>query len=52
MADRVDCSSMRIVIGGAGMESLRTLDELDERLPDARFVGVYGSTEGGNFVAV
>jgi acyl-CoA synthetase (AMP-forming)/AMP-acid ligase II len=53
MADRVDRSSVRIVIGGAGMESTRTLDELDERLPDARFVGVYGSTEGGdNFVTV
>jgi acyl-CoA synthetase (AMP-forming)/AMP-acid ligase II len=52
MADRVDRSSVRIVIGGAGMESTRTLDELDERLPDARFVGVYGSTESGNFVTV
>ena len=36
MADKVDRSSVRIVFGGAAMESLTTLDLLAEVLPDAR----------------
>jgi len=52
MADKVDRSSVRILFGGAAMESLATLDRLAEVLPDAHFRGIYGSTEAGNFVTV
>ena len=52
MADKVDTSSIRTVFGGAAMESVKTLDLLGEVLPAARFAGVYGSTEAGNFVTV
>ncbi len=52
MADKVDRSSLRIVFGGAAMESSKTLDLLEEMLPGARFAGIYGSTEAGNFVTV
>ncbi len=52
MADKVDRSSVRTVFAGAAMESLATLDQLADVLPRARFRGVYGSTEAGNFVSV
>jgi acyl-CoA synthetase (AMP-forming)/AMP-acid ligase II len=52
MADKVDRSTVRRVFGGAAMESAKTLDLVEEVLPGARFAGVYGSTEAGNFVTV
>jgi len=52
MLDKVDASSVRIVFGGAAMETTKTLDLLADVLPQAGFRGIYGSTEGGNFVAV
>jgi acyl-CoA synthetase (AMP-forming)/AMP-acid ligase II len=44
--------SLRGVVGGANMESARTLERTREVLPGAVFNGVYGSTEAGNFVTV
>ena len=45
-------TSLRVVFGGANMESAKTLDLLAEVVPQAAFRGVYGSTEAGNFVTL
>lgn len=52
VVDTVDRSSLRILFGGANMESTKTHDLISEVVPQAAFRGVYGSTEGGNFVSV
>ena len=44
--------SLRILFGGANMESAHTLRRVGEVLPGAEFLGIYGSTEGGNVVSV
>jgi acyl-CoA synthetase (AMP-forming)/AMP-acid ligase II len=44
--------SLRVVFGGANMESAKTLDLMTEVVPQATFRGVYGSTEAGNFVTL
>jgi acyl-CoA synthetase (AMP-forming)/AMP-acid ligase II len=44
--------SLRVLFGGANMESTKTLDLLAEVVPTATFRGVYGSTEAGNFVTL
>jgi acyl-CoA synthetase (AMP-forming)/AMP-acid ligase II len=52
MADKVDKASVRTMFAGAAMETQKTLDLLADVLPGARFKGIYGSTEAGNFVTV
>jgi acyl-CoA synthetase (AMP-forming)/AMP-acid ligase II len=44
--------TLRVVFGGANMESRTTLERLTESLPTAEFLGIYGSTEGGNVVTI
>lgn len=45
-------TSLRIVYGGAGMESLTTLAGIAQVAPTAEWIGVYGSTESGNIVTI
>ncbi|MDQ2637036.1 MAG: AMP-binding protein, partial [Actinomycetota bacterium] len=42
-------TSLRMVLGGAGMEKVETLNLLAEKLPSAEFAGIYGSTEAGGY---
>ncbi len=47
-----DGASLRILFGGANMESAQTLRRVAQVLPGATFLGIYGSTEGGNVVTI
>lgn len=51
-ASEVDHGSVRIVTGGANMEGRGVLDRLAQVLPGARFFGIYGSTEAGNYTTL
>jgi acyl-CoA synthetase (AMP-forming)/AMP-acid ligase II len=42
-------TGLRLVLGGAGMEKLDTLNLLAEKLPSVEFAGIYGSTEAGGY---
>ncbi len=49
--DGVDVSCIRMVLGGAAMET-GALPLLADTLPGAAWRGIYGSTEAGNFVTL
>lgn len=42
-------TGLRMVLGGAGMEKVDTLNLLAKKLPSAEFAGIYGSTEAGGY---
>src|SRR2546421_10132024 len=42
--------SLRLLTGQAGKHTPAEHEEMGELVPHAEFAGIYGSTEGGNFV--
>lgn len=51
-ADTPARHGLRLIMGGAAMEPVSTFDVMEEVVPGCGYLGIYGSTEAGNYTSL